>query len=91
MLFKTNVEKSHPLKGMGSSRRSEIMNAQLKNNEMFNNYPDCLNVLQLQQMLLIGRNKAYELLKTGQIKHKRIGKTYIIPKICVLAYLLENL
>jgi len=58
--------------------------------EMFNNYPDCVNVLQLQQMLSIGRNKAYELLKTEQIKHRRIGKSYIIPKIYVIKYLLSH-
>jgi len=59
--------------------------------EMFNNYPDCVNVFQLQQMLSIGRNKAYELLKTEQIKHRRIGKSYIIPKIYVIEYLLGNI
>ena len=58
--------------------------------EMFNSYPDCVNVMQLQQMLSIGRNTAYELLKTGQIRHRRIGKNYIIPKIYVIEYLLDN-
>jgi hypothetical protein len=62
----------------------------MNNNDMFSNYPDCLNVLHLQQMLSIGRNKAYELLKTEQIKHKRLGKSYLIPKIYVIEYLLKN-
>jgi len=57
--------------------------------DMFEDYPDCITTLQLQQMLSIGRNKAYELLTTGQIKHKRIGKTYIIPKVYVIEYLLD--
>jgi len=59
--------------------------------EMFSSYPDCVSVLQLQQMLSIGRNKAYELLKTEQIKHRRIGKSYIIPKMYVIEYLLGNI
>jgi len=60
-----------------------------KVNEMFKNYPDCISVLQLQQMLSIGRNKAYELLKSNQIKHKRLDSTYLIPKIYVIEYLLN--
>jgi len=57
--------------------------------DMFEDYPDCITTLQLQQMLSIGRNKVYELLKTGQIKHRRIGKTYIIPKVYIIEYLLD--
>jgi len=60
-----------------------------KNIDMFKSYPDCISVLQLQQMLSIGRNKAYELLKSKQIKHKRLGSTYLIPKIYVIEYLLD--
>jgi len=58
--------------------------------EMLNSYPDCLNVLQLQQILSIGRNSTYRLLETGQIKTKRIGRKYIIPKVCVIDYLLSG-
>ena len=61
-----------------------------QNLEMFKNWPDCVSVMQLQQMLSIGRNRAYELLKTGEIKHKRIGKIYHIPKIYVIEYLLNS-
>lgn len=56
---------------------------------IFAEYPDCLNVSQLRQLLCIGKNTAYKLLETGQIKHKRLGKKYLIPKIYVIEYLLN--
>jgi len=62
----------------------------MNSSEMFKDFPDCLNVAQLQQMLSVGRNRAYELLKTGQIKSKRIGKIYLIPKISVIEFLLKS-
>ncbi len=35
---------------------------------MFKEYPDCVNIKQLQDMLGIKRTKTYELLKNGEIK-----------------------
>jgi len=64
--------------------------ANIPTSDIFKEFPDCVNVMQLQQMLSIGRNRAYELLKTGQIKHKRIGKIYYIPKAYVVEFLLKN-
>lgn len=54
---------------------------------MFDNYKDVVNVDELCEMLQIGRNKAYELLKTGEIKYKIIGRKYRIPKRYVIEYL----
>lgn len=54
---------------------------------MFENYRDIVNIDELMEMLGIGRNKAYELLRSGQIKHKVIGKKYKIPKKYVIEYL----
>ena len=58
--------------------------------ELFSDYPDCVNVYQLREMLSIGKNTAYDLLKTGQIKHRRVGSIYLIPKIYVVEYLLNT-
>ena len=55
---------------------------------MFKDFPDCVNALQLQQMLGIKRTKTYELLKNGTIKSIKIGKDYKISKLNVIAYLL---
>lgn len=41
-------------------------------------------------MLHIGRNSAYKLLSSGQLKSVKIGKKYIIPTAWVADYLKEN-
>ena len=55
---------------------------------MFKDFPDCVDVHQLGQMLGIKRTKTYELLQNGTIKFLKIGKDYKIPKYNVIAYLI---
>ena len=38
-------------------------------------------------MLDIGKNYAYTLLRSGEVKSFKIGKVYKIPKICVQQYI----
>lgn len=38
------------------------------------------------EALHIGKNTAYHLLKTNQIKYRRIGKVYKIPKKNIIEY-----
>ena len=54
---------------------------------MFQDYPDVVNVAQLQKMLGIGRNTAYKLLTEQDIKVKKIGRIYLIPKTNVVKFL----
>ncbi len=54
---------------------------------MFVDFPDCVNVNQLQEMLKIKRTKAYELLNNGKIKYIKLGKKIVIPKINIIAYM----
>jgi len=57
-------------------------------NRMFSNYPDVVDVPQLQSMLGgIGKQSTYKLLKNSAIKSIRIGKIYRIPKVNVISYL----
>ncbi|MFR2533683.1 MAG: helix-turn-helix domain-containing protein [Clostridia bacterium] len=59
------------------------------NQNMFSNYPDVVNVAELQEMLRIGRNKAYSLVQKGIIKARYIdGIGYRIPKINVIQYMI---
>ncbi len=58
------------------------------NEIMFKDFPDCVGVEQLGQMLGIKRTKTYELLRDGTIKSVKIGKDYKIPKYNVIAYLI---
>jgi hypothetical protein len=56
--------------------------------EVFQNYPDVVDVSQLCEMLGgISSKTACKLLKEDKIKHIKIGRKYYIPKIHVLAYL----
>lgn len=54
---------------------------------IFMEYPSIVTTSQVQVMLGVGRNKALELLKSGEIKSIKIGKKYRIPKLYVIEYL----
>ncbi len=54
---------------------------------MFNEYDDMVTIEELCYMLRIGRNKAYELLRSGKIKAFKEGKLWMIPKPAVIDYI----
>lgn len=54
---------------------------------MFSDYPDVVSIAELQSMLRIGRNTAYELVRSGKIRSVKIGRTYRIPLTAVEDYL----
>lgn len=54
---------------------------------MLSEYPDVLTPRLTAQILGIGMNKMYELLGENIIRHLRIGRKIIIPKICLIDYL----
>lgn len=58
---------------------------------MLKNYKDIISVEELCEILSIGKNTAYRLLKSGEIKAIRIGKVYKIPKESVRRYLRTNM
>lgn len=49
--------------------------------------PLVLSVPQLAEVLHIGRNSAYQLVSSGQIRSIRIGKNIRIPQSAVLEFL----
>ena len=53
---------------------------------MFNNYPDVLSVEEVCTALNIGKNTAYQLIKSGDLKSIRIGKVHKIPKVWLIEY-----
>lgn len=57
---------------------------------MFEDYPDLVSIDELCEMLFIGRNVAYELLRRKKIKAFRIGHLWKIPKGSVEAYILSE-
>ncbi len=58
---------------------------------MFKNYPDVVNVKELQIMLGgISKKLAYHLLQNNLIKSIKIGREYKIAKADVILYLTEK-
>ena len=56
---------------------------------MFTEYPDVVEVDDLRKMLGgISKKLAYRLLAEQEIHSVRVGRTYKIPKLCVIEYLL---
>ena len=47
---------------------------------MFATYPDLVNIQELKQMLGIGVNLAYRLVRTNTIPSIKVGREYKIPK-----------
>ena len=64
----------------------EIME-NLNTKNIFINFKDVVKVKDLQKMLGIGRNLAYELIATNQIKSIKSGNRILIPKQNIIDYL----
>ena len=56
---------------------------------MFSEYPDIVNIRQLQAMLGISRHAAYDLLGEGGIGCIKLGNAYKIPKANLIRFVLE--
>ena len=54
---------------------------------MLDKYPDIMSVCDLQSALGIGRSKAYQRVRSGEIKSIKIGDTIRIPKYVLLEYI----
>ena len=55
---------------------------------MYNNEShDLISIDDLCEMLFIGKNAAYQLLNTGEIKAFRIGRNWKIPRLSVINYI----
>ena len=52
--------------------------------------PPVLKVENLMPILSIGRNTAYELVRSGQIRSIRIGASYRIPKDAVVDFIQKS-
>ena len=54
---------------------------------MFTAYPDIVNIIQLKEMLGIGINLAYKLVRGKTIPSLKVGREYKIPKRNIIYYL----
>ena len=62
-------------------------NTKLNIQNIFTNFKDVVKVKDLQKMLGIGRNTAYELIATNKIKSIKSGNLISIPKQNVIDFL----
>jgi excisionase family DNA binding protein len=53
---------------------------------MLRGYPDLMTPKDIQEILRIGRSKAYNLLQSGELRCIRVGVKYLIPKAFLLEY-----
>lgn len=53
----------------------------------FNELPLALPVTEAGQVLRVGRNVAYELVRSGQLRSVRVGKNIRIPRDALAEYL----
>ena len=57
---------------------------------MFENYDDVVTINEVTEMLKIGKNTAWKLIHSGQIKTFNIGKCVKIPKKSVVDYVTQQ-
>ena len=57
---------------------------------MFPDYPDIVDVAQLQTMLGISRHHAYSLIRNGSIPGIMIGNAYKVPKANVIDFVYDG-
>ena len=57
---------------------------------MFSEYSDILSVSDVCEILFIGRNRVYELLKSGVLKGFRVGRCWRIPKNSLQTYIVQR-
>ena len=57
---------------------------------MFQSYTDMVTIEDMCEMLHIGRNKAYELLRSGSLGGFKEGRVWKIPKFAVEDYIMER-
>lgn len=58
--------------------------------QIFDSYPDVLNVEDLMRALDISKSVAYNLLRKKQINSIKIGRVYKIPKVYLQEFIFKS-
>ncbi len=58
--------------------------------ELFKEYPDIVSVEQVSEMLKIGQVLAYRLVRSGEIKSRKVGRRYIITKQNIIDFVTKE-
>lgn len=57
---------------------------------MNNEVNELITVEELCEILMVGKNTAYKLLSTGELKAFRINRVWKIPRVSVLKYIQDQ-
>lgn len=57
---------------------------------MFEDFPDIMNVADVQQALHIGKNTAYKLIDNKELKSICIGRNIRVPKMYLIDFVMGN-
>ena len=57
---------------------------------MFDMFPELLSVEQFCEAFQIGKNTAYELLNSGQVKGIKIGNVWKVPRHSMVEYVMRE-
>ena len=57
---------------------------------MFSEYPDVVSVADAAAMLHRERHSIGRLIRSGKLKACKAGRSYLIPKCCLIEFLLQN-
>ena len=74
-----------------SEERGIAMKTRAHYEKLFASYPDVVTLPEFQTMLGgIGDSTARKIMRANKVKHFYIRCTYLIPKACVIDYVLSN-
>lgn len=62
----------------------------MQSEEIFVSYPDIVGIEDIVKMLNVGKTLAYNLIRQGKIKAKKVGREYKITKAAVINYICEG-
>jgi excisionase family DNA binding protein len=63
------------------------MNKEERKYVALNDYSDVLTVMEMANILRIGKNAAYALVRDGTVSSVRVGRKYLVPKNCIFDFL----
>ena len=52
--------------------------------------PEVMTVMEASKILRLGKNKTYDLVKSGRLSSIKVGGRIIIPKMCIVAFLTDS-
>lgn len=57
---------------------------------MLKDQPEVLTVIEASKILRLGKNKTYDLVNSGRLSSIKVGGKIIVPKTCLVAFLLDT-